>query len=470
MSNKRLLYITKVFRVFDEETDTNNVVDDLKSMGFTITKVETILDKQNMSRIAWIVYERVKTTLSGKMITKRYVDFSSYVLELIVKADPSTTFQFSQWMMHCLKKEIIHGDIRSEEYAEALRFITEDLSAVSENLRVFMENHLKHRFSTLGASSETLQGVDNFKDIFQYKSIKELSEVVDPFIVRDASGIYKSMMSFVNRKAAEIPVRDDKFLVYIPKTKEAAAIFENLVDWCTSKYTNSNFESYRNQLTPDKKNSELYIIVPLSYLDNKSDDIYQIHFESKQVRDRLNREVDISNKVFDLSPTIGLYFKDILITYAKMVNNINNNPYIDYLLSFGFGESVFEFLDVNSKIIELRNKPYRNIPDISDFRELELLLIMNSEIKEIHPSIYNLSKLRMLSLDQNNITVIPSGIEKLKNLVLLNLQNNKIEHIPDSISELDKTKGGSLTRLVIRDANPSVKERVKKLLPSVEVV
>ena len=72
--------------------------------------------------------------------------------------------------------------------------------------------------------------------------------------------------------------------------------------------------------------------------------------------------------------------------------------------------------------------------------------------------------------DQNNITVIPSGIEKLKNLVLLNLQNNKIEHIPDSISELDKTKGGSLTRLVIRDANPSVKERVKKLLPSVEVV
>ena len=108
---------------------------------------------------------------------------------------------------------------------------------------------------------------------------------------------------------------------------------------------------------------------------------------------------------------------------------------------------------------------------MSKFKNLNTLIICNSGLREIHPSIGELTSLEELLLPNNSLTELPSEIGKLKNLIFININGNKITKIPDEIKYLDKTNGGNLYRISfnrdeIGEANYN---KLKELLPTTKI-
>ena len=147
---------------------------------------------------------------------------------------------------------------------------------------------------------------------------------------------------------------------------------------------------------------------------------------------------------------------------------VDSNKYLDFLIQFGFTESLFEMLDENTPTIKFMNREIPKMPDMSRFINVDQLIIIDAKLVELHPSIGNLTNLDLISLTNNNIKKIPKEIGQLKNLSFLNLTNNPIKEIPDEIKYLDKSNGGSLYRLGISvyDMEKEDYIRLKELLPT----
>ena len=200
--------------------------------------------------------------------------------------------------------------------------------------------------------------------------------------------------------------------------------------------------------------------------------MYQIHFESNQVKNR--KQNNTSNFYFDVidnSVAVSNYFNEVLTDLAKQVGKVDNNKYIDYLIKFGWTESLFEMMDDFTPIIKFIGKELPRVPDVSKFTELHTFIVAKSNLKNIDPSIGKLQTLKELLLPDNNITSLPKEIGGLKNMIMLNLLGNKIKDIPDEIKYLDKTNGGSLYRLSVSrdDIGEANYRKLRKLLPSVKM-
>jgi Leucine-rich repeat (LRR) protein len=87
---------------------------------------------------------------------------------------------------------------------------------------------------------------------------------------------------------------------------------------------------------------------------------------------------------------------------------------------------------------------------------------------ELHPSIGKLTNLEMLVLTENKIKELPKEIGNLKNLTFLNIIGNPIKDIPTEISYLDKSRGGSLHRIAVKeeDIGRENYQKLKELLPT----
>jgi Leucine-rich repeat (LRR) protein len=87
---------------------------------------------------------------------------------------------------------------------------------------------------------------------------------------------------------------------------------------------------------------------------------------------------------------------------------------------------------------------------------------------ELHPSIGKLTNLEMLVLTENRIKELPKEIGALKNLQFLNIIGNPIKDIPSEIAYLDKSNGGSLHRVGVREEDIGTEnyQKLKKLLPT----
>jgi Leucine-rich repeat (LRR) protein len=130
---------------------------------------------------------------------------------------------------------------------------------------------------------------------------------------------------------------------------------------------------------------------------------------------------------------------------------IDNNTYLDYLIQFGFAESLFELMDENIPSIKFMTREIPRLPDMSRFKNVDQMIITNAKMVELHPSIGSLSNLEMLVLTDNRLKKLPKEIGNLNKLEFLNLCNNPINEIPEEIANLDKTNGGSLYRLGVKE-------------------
>lgn len=457
---RRIAFLAAKFDVF--EYDGINIVAKLKELEDAGYKTQLI---EHQGKVLAIL--SIKENTENERI-KKHISVSFDVFSEMISADPTSNKSCVQWMLNVFTRFIREG-VKSLNLA--IRFVSEDLPQAGIYLSLFEANKGKKKFKELCSSSYLLKGMSDPTDINQYKSLSQLFDAVDPFIEKNPSELERLLMRYVDSGQATIPVSDRKFTLFIPKTRDANVIFDNYANWCTAKAENGMFASYTtNNRKPDGRKSDIYIIINNLFFKGESSEIYQIHFETNQIKDRHNSQnVSIFENVIHESESLSNFFHEELIGMAKQCKTgLDNNKYLDFLIKFGFCDSLFELIDVNTPIIRFMSREIPKLPDISKFKLLDQLIITGANMVELHPSIGSLSKLEMLVLAKNRIKSLPSEIGNLKGLTFLNLMGNPLTEIPTEIKYLDKSNGGSLFHLAVdkKDIGEKNYQRLKELLPT----
>lgn len=399
------------------------------------------------------------------------VSISYKVFTDMVGADPTENKICLQWMLNTFSKLLKNG-----EFVEAVRFAEEDLPQANEYLTLFEANKRKKKFREMAKYS--LKGVLDITNINEYKNLGQLFDAVDPFIERDPSNVESIMKRYVDMGQAYIPFKDRRYTLFVPMTNDASIIFNNFASWCTARNGNGMFQHYTETYKkPNGKKSTIYIVIDNGFFNGENENIYQIHFETRQIRDRSNSgNIDIYDLVLSKSEGLRNYFGDELINMARdFKGGFDSNYYIDILIDFGFTEALFDFFDAETPIIKIdsetaiKKRRVPKLPDLSRFKQIKHLVIMDSSLSELHPSIGSLSTLKMLALCGNKIKELPSEIGQLNNLTFLNIVGNLITTIPDNIKYLDKSMGGKLSRIAVKkeDISEANYRKLVELLPNV---
>jgi hypothetical protein len=462
----------------------NNITDRLSFLAESFDVFECDSEEQVEIKINKLISDGYKTRLingnDGKLLailstienkknrTLVKLSICSSIFAEIIIADPTENKSYSQWILNLFAR-LLKDSNNSIDIA--IRLVEEDLPQANKYLQLFEENKRKKKFKDLCRGSYSLVGVEDPTDINQYKSLSQLFDAVDPFIDKDVSVIERTMQRFVDAGQALIPVKDRKFTVFIPKTTEASVIFGDFANWCTARQGNGMFKSYTNgHKKPNGKNSDIYIIVNNKFFSGESKELYQIHFETNQLKDRQNgQNVSIFENVISESEGVSNFFQKELLTMAKdYTKGVENNKYLDFLIQFGFAESLFELIDSETPTIRFMTREIPKLPDLSKFKKLDQLIITNAKLVDLHPSIGKLENLEMLVLTENRIKTLPKEIGLLKNLRFLNIIGNPISEIPTELKYLDKSNGGSLGRIGVKIDDIGVENynKLKELLPT----
>jgi hypothetical protein len=458
----RLTFLAKTFDVFECDGE-NNVERKLSSL------IENGYSPKVITSSTGAVLAILSEKVNEKERILQMISICSDVFSDIIAADPSDNKMYIQWMLNLFARLLKDKGENSIEIAT--RLVVEDLPQANKYLTIFEDNKRKRKFKELCKGSYILKDVTDPTDINQYKSLSQLFDSVDPFIDKEPSALERTLQRFVDIGQAEIPVRDRNFTLFIPKTTEASVIFENFANWCTARKGNGMFKSYTDgNRKPNGKKSDIYIIIPNKLFLGETQELYQIHFETNQLKNKQNgNNVSIIDEVLSKSEGISNFFYEELIGMAKEnKKGLDNNKYIDYLINFGFTDSLFELIDKETPTIIFMKREIPKMPDISKFSKLDQLIICKAKMAEIHPSIGKLTNLEMISLPENEINALPKEIGLLKNLKFLNLIGNPIKDIPNDIAYLDKSNGGSLDRIAIKEEDIGIEnyKKLKQLLPS----
>lgn len=457
----RITYLAEIFDVFEQNED-SQLTENLKSL--TEQGFESKIIATNTADVLAIY----STRLNDKERLLKKVSISSDVFTNMIVADPTENKVYLQWIGNVFTRLIKEDKELSTQ--SAIRLVVEDLPQANKYLELFEANKRKRKFRDLCASSYSLKHVLDPTNINQFKSLPQLFDAVDPFIEKDASAIERTIMKFVESGQALMPVRDRKFTLYLPKTLDASTVFSGFANWCTTTPGNGMFKSYTSRKKPNGKDSDLYIIINNDFFTGKSNELYQLHFETNQLKNRQNSSnSDIYEEVLSKSESLSNYFYEELMGMAREYKSgIDSNLYIDALIKFGYAESLFDIMEESTPIIKFLTRQIPRLPDISKFKELDQLIIIDAKLVDIDPSVGSLEKLRILSLTNNKIKELPQEIGNLKNLLFLNLNGNPLVHVPTSLKYLDKSNGGSLMRLGvnIEDVGEKLYKRLKELLPT----
>lgn len=458
----RLTYLAEQFDIFEysDEDELTKKIEELSDAGLT-TKLITSGNG--------VILGILSTKISEKDRVSKVVSISSDVFTNMILADPTDNKIYLQWMLTVFARFIKEGSDNS--ITSAIRFVNEDLPQAKEYLTLFEDNKRKKKFIDLCKASYGLISVKDPTNINQYKSLSQLFDAVDPFIEKEPSAVERILYKFVDSGQATIPLKDRNFTLYIPKTTAASVVFSKFTNWCTAKEGNGMFNIYtKNNLNPRGEYSTIYIIINNKFFTGESKELYQIHFESNQLKDYKNGEnVSIFENVLRESEALSNFFYMELMPMAKAYKKgIDNNIYLDYLIQFGFTDTLFDLIDEKTPEIKFMVREIPRLPDISRFKMVDQIIITNANMVDLHPSIGSLNNLEMLVLTGNRIKSLPKEIGNLKNLIFLNLVGNPINDIPEEIKYLDKNNGGSLHRLgvskeIISELNYN---RLKELLPT----
>lgn len=466
--DKRIEFLAEKFDIFmDDEME--GLVSQLEEDGCEVT---TITSGHNGGEPIAILYVTVTNEDKGRV--RRGVKVHENIFASMIAADPTPNKIYLQWMLTVFTRLIKDGQIN-----DAIRFGCEDLPQANEYLELFDGNKRKRLFKELSTSNYALMDMEDPTNINQYKSLSQLFDAVDPFIERDPSDFERAMKRFVDAGHAEMPVRDRNFTLFIPLTRDANVLFNGFASWCTVRPGNGMFDNYTNYSTPTSKKSKIYIIIDNRFLEGDYDEargipndfLYQIHFESQQLRDRSNGpNKNIYDSILSKSEALSNFFyKELKPQAQKYKGSLKKNMYVDYLIQFGFTDILFDMLDENQPSIRFKDRAIPTIPSLKKFKNVEHLFLGNTQLRELSPTISELPKLGILSVPKNKLTSLPREIGKCRNLTFMNLLDNPIKDIPQEIAQLDESNGGKLYRISVRkkDVGEENYERLRKLLPNV---
>ena len=412
---ERLAFLAEKFDVFELDSD-GNANDKRNSLHEEGWEEISIYGGRDNHLVIAVVSSKLNKR--GFPIIKVSVAYN--VFTAMVGADPTPNKICLQWMLNTFSRGLKEG-----YDDEARRFVEEDLPQANEYLTLFEGNKRKKKFREMAEYS--LKDFKDITNINEYRSLSQLFDAVDPFIIRDSSEIESMMNRYVNMGQATIPFKDRRYTVFVPKTLDANVIFDRFASWCTAKAGNTMFKNYtENHKKPNGDNADIYIVIDNGFFEGLNENIYQLHFETGQIKDRSNsmhRNANLYDEVLTRSVGLTNYLGSELMGMAKdFKGGVDSNNYIDTLTEFGFTESLFEFFDEETPIIKIdsetskKKRKVPKLPDISRFKKLEMMVIMDSSLSVLHPSIGSLKNLMLLSLNGNKIKELPSELGNLKNL------------------------------------------------------
>ena len=207
----RLTFLAEQFDVFEcgEAEEVKSKMEMLEKEG-NMCKLITSHDGSVLA-----ISSVLSSMANEKEKVSRSVSVCSDVFAGMIGADPTDNRMYLQWMLNIFTRLIKDGSESS--LASAIRFVDEDLPQANQYLQLFEGNKRKKKFMDLCKGSYSLMDVKDPTNINQYKSLSQLFDAVDPFIEKEPSAVERTLQKFVENGQAEIPVKDRKFTLYIPK-------------------------------------------------------------------------------------------------------------------------------------------------------------------------------------------------------------------------------------------------------------
>ncbi len=442
----------------------------IEDVGYNIGEhgyINVIRDSKKDNKLIYIQYK--KELESSKI---KY-SFSKDIFDKIMGIDPTKHKMYVQWVLKTLIKSF--NDInRGEEYTK--RIINEDLDKIGDAITLFDNNKRKKSFTDNAKMNNALNNINDYGDINQYTLFEELFDATYPFReIGDLSELEISLHNFHKNGTGKIVVNDDKFIVFIPKTREVSVVF-SFTTWCTARPGNSMFKQYRNDYPfGDGKNSELIIFIRKEFFKSQDmDDIYQLHIESDQLHngnDKTLNNNDFKRMFIDQSLGIKYYLsKYLLYGFSTNANQKYSRNYKDRIISWGLGHLLFDVIDEDKTDITFEEIELSHIPDsISKMKKLNGISLRYTNIDLINENYFSLPDITYLSVPFNKIERIPSYFSKGKKMVFMNLTGNPINYVSDDLKYLDKSNGGSLEIISVSDDNKYLIKKINELLPSVKL-
>lgn len=127
-------------------------------------------------------------------------------------------------------------------------------------------------------------------DINKYKSLPELYGAISEYIENPGTATSKQDAVRKIKEDADKVYEDNKWLIIIPKTREASCYYGKGTQWCTAADSSENyFDRYNSQ-------GRLYINI-----NKMTGEKYQFHFETDSFMDSTDSEIDAP-----ICETIGL--------------------------------------------------------------------------------------------------------------------------------------------------------------------
>ncbi len=309
----------------------------------------------------------------------------------------------------------------------------EDLYKVSEDLEKF--HYLKKTKKYKGQ-----------KDIGQIKSVADLYDNVKDYKV-SKDEITKTKAERL-RDDVEKVYEDDKWLIIVPKSKEASCHYGGgQTRWCTASKTSNYYDHYNKQ-------GPLYMMMYKEDAGKPPSDSrsHQFHFESNSFMNADDRTIELG-PFFATYPELKPFFKEKFAKfmgkdYGKQVQlRYPNDTASKYISIYGFDE-FFEALPESLERLDIeissnrgysqkeqKTPAFRLPDDITRFKNLEMLHI-EGMLSELPDEVGELQNLQFISIPNNpNLVHIPESIVNLPNLQVLNVKNNSKMVIPHKIME-----------------------------------
>ena len=354
----------------------------------------------------------------------------------VQKVGAYTNWLIKQWLGLQQKADAEH-DYGTPEWTQKLErlqeLFMEDLYKVTEDLEKF--HYLKKTKKYKGQ-----------KDIGQIKSVDDLYDQVKDYQV-SKDELTKTKAERLRDDVDKV-YEDDKWLILVPKSKEASCHYGGgQTRWCTASKSSNYYDHYAKQ-------GPLYMMMykedaGKSPAENRS---HQFHFESNSFYNAQDRSIDLGS-FFATYPELKPFFKEKFATfmgkdYGKQVQlRYPNDTASKYISIYGFDEffealpETLERLDIeisNSRGYgqkDQKTPAFRLPDDITRFKNLEMLHI-EGMLSELPDEVGELQKLQFISIPNNpNLVHIPESIANLPNLEVLNVKNNSKMVIPHKIME-----------------------------------
>jgi len=463
LTENRLDFLKKTYNVSDDESIKQLKDSKTKNPEFDIK----ILGDNNDKTIAVVAVKKGKPLTPEqkaqgfKSKIKSKVFITNYIFDEIVNADPTTNKEYVQWMLNIFTKHIKDG-----HYDDAIRFGSEDLPQANEFLTIFNENKDSKLFKEI--AKNTPGSPDDPSNILKYTELSQLYKIVKPFIAGGSSSeLEKDINTMVSAGNAKILYSDSKWLVYQPLTTKANCVLHKFASWCTSRPENTMFNSYTtNYKSASGKPSKIYNILNKKVLTDESDEMYQIHFETDQYKDKSNGSNIDFIKFLNTNHGLRDFFsKEMLSQVKHMKGNIKGNKYIKILLGIGHADIIFDLFDKDTEEINIDSDlKIHTLPENfgSVFTNLKSLVLIGVGLSKIPNSIGNIKGLEILILKDNDISNIPESLGSLTSMEFLSLTKNPITKLPDNLKNLVN---------VYQAVVPAeLKDRAKELFPNARVV